>query len=140
MSSAVGPKKLMKVLIRIKDESKKRSSTRVHGRGGDGYKWAHLCYIPTSLYLRYFVGQRKPFDRLKHMIIHWVKQDFGVKVRLNTKQSVNELKQFITNMYKHEYKELFPKDGISFSKSGWFVLWLSKHMEMEIEEDEQDQE
>ena len=44
------------------------------------------------------------------------------------------MKAFITNTYKKEYKQLFPKDGIFFSKSGWFSLWLIKHMEMELED------
>lgn len=115
-------KQVMKVLIKVKNREERR------------YQWIHFCYLPSALYTRYFTDLGGTFDSLKQRIIQWAQEDFDVVVKLNTKEQVAAFKQFILNSYKYEYKNLFPKDGISFSKAGWFTLWLTKHIEIELEE------
>lgn len=115
-------KEVSKVLIKIRDQASRE------------YKWIHLGYIPKLLHEQYFREGYRTAEYLKYKIIQWAKEDFGVNVKLHTIEQVLEFKQFILNAYKQEYQDLFPKDGISFSKAGWFVLWLTKHMEMELEE------
>ncbi|NCC20026.1 hypothetical protein EOM33_03110 [Candidatus Saccharibacteria bacterium] len=115
-------KRMMKVLVRVKHKP------------NEPPRWTHLCYLPDTLYQRYFFGERQGFERLRQQIIKWLKQDYGISVKLDTKKAIVGMKAFITNTYKKEYKQLFPKDGIIFSKSGWFSLWLIKHMEMELED------
>jgi tRNA nucleotidyltransferase (CCA-adding enzyme) len=75
-------------------------------------------------------------ERFKKRIRKWVKQDYGVDIQLHTLEDLKKFRAFIISVYKNEYHELFPKTGYCFSEHGWVTLWVTKHMEMEIEANE----
>lgn len=103
-----------------------------------GQAWVHLCHVPFSVYARYFKDRRRSFGELQSRMISWAKEDFNIKVRLDTKANVEKFKRFIDEMYRRNYTDILPKDGFNFSKGGWCALWITKHMEMELEEERED--
>ena len=100
-------------------------------------RWIHFCYVPSDVYDSYFMKlDAGKMETIRKRLRLWAKQDFGVDVKLNTLDDLRSFRKFILNMYKSEYSELFPKGGFTFSTQGWVTLWVTRHMEMEIETNE----
>ena len=101
----------------------------------DEWKWVHLCHIDRKLFSQF--KQLYPEDTfvLSTFITLWVKEDFQVNMSMVYKKNVLQLRSLIETWYRREYPELYVKNcpGDSRRISSLTSIWLTQHMQYEIE-------
>lgn len=89
-------------------------------------RWEHFCYVRSDIYLLYF-SLYPDREEFRQQVMDWCKDDFGVSVKLNTKEDIQKFKNLVSQYYKHRYQALTSITG------SWFRAWLTNHMENEVQ-------
>lgn len=96
-------------------------------------EWVHFCYVPFSTREAFYAKVSVKGWLNNEWVRHWAKNDFGLKT-IDTVNGLVELKQAIKDWASEKYPEIYEKnyDG-ALDKQGWIRVWVTQHMEEEIE-------
>lgn len=109
-----------KILIKL------ANSTNSYGR----CEWRHLCYVDKGLCDTYLATTNKTMVDMNKTIVDWCKKDFGKTIKLNTRKSMEELRDVIKDYYKSRYPELYHDSATD--RQGWVRVWVTEKMKGEL--------
>lgn len=110
-----------KILLKLSN------STNIYGR----CEWRHLCYVDKELCDSYLSTTGKTMVDMGKTIVGWCKRDFQKDIKLNTRKSIEELREIIKNHYKTKYPELYHDSNTD--RQGWVRVWITENMKKELE-------
>lgn len=96
--------------------------------------WVHFCYIPADVSDRFFKVTGIERQSLSSYIEHWIRDDYDVKVKVETYEDIEKARSTITSRFKRDYAELYimGDNGGNPSVYGIVRMWLVQHMRIEI--------
>lgn len=95
--------------------------------------WVHLCSISRSLFYEFHETTGCDRSEFGAFLSVWCKRDFHRDMSFARYEDVQELRKLVNEKYHKEYPELYYlTDEENPRVSGWFRLWLSQHMRVEI--------
>lgn len=96
-------------------------------------KWIHYCDIEEKLYLEFFRVTQCERSEFGAYLSVWARADFGVDLTMGTYSDAKHLKRLVAEKYRKEYSELYmlKKEENPVIK-GWFRMWVSQHMRVEV--------
>lgn len=102
---------------------------------GDEWKWVHLCHIDSRMYQKFKAIPEYEGLSIGSHISAWLLQDFGVKMPMAYRREILQLKNLLETWYRREYPELYLKycPGDKQRISSLVSLWLTQHMQYELE-------
>lgn len=101
----------------------------------DDWKWVHLCHIDSKVYQKFRAIPENESLSIGSHISRWMLQDFGVKLSMSYQRDILQVKAILRAWYRREYPELYLKNcpGDGRRITSLMSIWLTQHMEYEIE-------
>lgn len=109
---------LIKFILKVLDENK------------DKLVWEHLCYAPSSTYLRYLSEFDLERNEMGEPVSRWAREDFNLELPMTTAKDISILRELVLDKYSSAYPHLMRKSKTDHQ--GWIRVWVTTHMEKDL--------